>query len=184
MVKTKMFETEKYKVTVKGVRPLLHNAWNAEEKKKRKSNYDPAEDAQKALYLNKGGVPVQPAVHFEGSMIQAAKMFKWKGRKTLMDVFKSSVFVSPEDIPFEVPEDPLNYVIDKRRAVIKQSAITKSRPRWDDWQFTFTVSVLQPENLTGDQLNEVLEHAGAFVGIGDFRPKFGLFKIEHFEKLS
>ncbi len=176
---------EKYNVTIKGIRPLMHHRMAIEPaSKKRKTEYIPEEEAKGALYLNDDGVPYQPAIHIEGSMITASKMFKWKGRKTLMDVFKSSVFVSPIEIPFEIPNDSLDYVIDKRHAKIKMARILRCRPRWDDWQFSFVITTLQPDQLSMDQLEDVLTHAGLFVGIGDFRPKFGTFEITKFEQMS
>lgn len=175
---------ERYDVLIYGTRPLMHNRFFVEPKTsgKKVTQYIPTDEAKKKLYL-KDGVPIVPAVHLEGAMINASKMFKWQGRKTLMDVFKSSVFVSPEEIPFAVPENSLDYTIDERGVRIGNARVLTWRPRWDDWKLRFEIKTFQPENLSNDQLYEVLEHAGNFVGIGDFRPKFGTFKIEEFKKL-
>ena len=173
---------ETYSVTIRGTRPLLHNRFVHDDSKKRRTTYIPEDEAKKALYL-KNDIPIQPATHLEGCMIKAATQFKLKGRKTYKDVFKASVFVDPQEIPFEIPEDG-NYEIDERAVVIQRSRVLCWRPRWDDWQFTFKVQVMQPDYLTGEQLKEIITYGGNFVGIGDFRPKFGTFKVTSFEKIS
>jgi len=176
-----------YNVRIKGTRPLFHHRFPAEEESgKRTTTHDAKEEAASGLYKNKDGVPIQPSVHLEGAMINAAKMFKWKGRKTYMDVFESSVFVLPLEIPFAYPEDPLGYVVDERPVRIPPKTgarVLGRRPRWDEWEFEFQIQVLQPDNLTGTQLKDILEYAGSFKGIGDYRPKFGTFVVTKFEKV-
>jgi hypothetical protein len=150
---------KKYRVTVEGLRPLLHNRFTPQESGKRKKEYIPEEEADKKLYKDREDRPYQPATHFEGAFIEAAKRFKWQGRKTMMDLFKSSVFISPEQIPFLVPEDA-TYEIDERAVVISRSRVLCWRPRWDEWKFTFEVQVMQPDQLSGSDLKEVIQHAG------------------------
>jgi len=176
-----MGNIDTYNVVVEGTRPLLHHKYTHVTGSKRSTTYVPAEEAKKAAYLLEDGTAYQPAVHIEGALISASKMFKWRGRKTFMDVFKSSVFVNPIEIEFIRPEGGI-YKIDERPVKLRGSTIMRWRPRFDDWKIAFQIRVLQPDNLTGDQLEEILEHAGNFVGIGDFRPKFGTFKIVSFSK--
>jgi len=179
---------KKYRVVVRGQRPLLHNRFASEEanqKKQRKTQYDPKEEAEKKLYKDKNtGAIYIPAIHFEGALIEASKQLKWKGRKTLMDVFKSSVFVSPEQIPFLEPENPRDYKIDERPVRIKDARVLCWRPMWEAWSTGFDIDVYQPENLSGGELKEIVKYAGDFVGVGDFRPKFGTFDLVSFEEVS
>lgn len=175
---------DRYLVTIKGIRPILHNRFVTNNDKKKKKEYIPKEEAKIKLYTTEDGYPYQPATHLEGAMIEAAKRFKWEGRKTMMDLFKSSIFVSPEEIPFETPENPNNYKIDERPVVINRARVLAWRPRWDEWQLSFYVNVFQPDQISTQQLKEIISHAGYFVGIGDFRPKFGTFVVTNFEQVN
>jgi hypothetical protein len=171
-------EMREYEVSIRGMVPLLHERFNCEPtSNRRKKTYVPKDEAAKKLYRNKDGKIVQPAVHIEGALINASKNFMMKGRKTYMEFFKSSVIVLPQEIPFAAPENPEDYEIDERPVVIQHSRVMAWRPMWKDWQFDFTVKVLQDDMLDDTTMREVLEFAGAYQGIGSFRPKFGRFEV-------
>jgi hypothetical protein len=162
--------------------PLMHERFDSEPtSKKGVRTYDPKTEAAKKLYRNKDGKIYQPAVHLEGAMINGAKSFKMKGRKTYMEFFKSSVAVMPQEIPFKTPEDPENYEIDERPVVIQRNRVLAWRPMWKEWEFDFTIRILQDDMIDDVTVKEILESAGAYQGIGSFRPKFGRFEVTKFE---
>ena len=167
-----------YDVTIRGLVPLMHERFAPEHGSSRhKKNYDPKEEAGKKLYRDKDGKIFQPAVHIEGALINAAKNFQMKGRKTYMEFFKSSAIVLPQEIPFKIPENPEEYSVDERPVVIQRSRVLAWRPMWREWEFDFTLRILQESMIDDSTVKEVLEHAGAYMGIGSFRPKFGRFEV-------
>jgi hypothetical protein len=52
------------------------------------------------------------------------------------------------------------------------------RPRFDKWELKFTISIVDPSVWNGTDIRNILEDAGKFVGLLDFRPLFGLFKVQ------
>ena len=176
-------EYRDYKVAIKGVVPLLHHKFTASTERSGKQVYDPKEMAEKGLYLNKDGIPIQPAVHIEGCIIKAATNFKMKGKKTYSDFCKASLAVLGKEIPFD-DEQSGKWVVDEQAVVINRSRVPCWRPRWDEWGFHFLIRNFQPNMLDDLTLRKILEYGGTFVGIGDFRPKFGRFEVVEFEPMS
>jgi hypothetical protein len=170
-----------YEVSIKGIVPLMHERFSGATSSKHKKKYDPKEECEKKLYRNKDGKIFQPAIHIEGALINAATNFQMKGRKSYKDFFKSSVIIMPQEIFFKIPEDPENYEIDERPVVIQRSRVLTWRPKWNDWEFDFSIKVLQDAMIDDSTVKEILEHAGAYVGIGSFRPKFGRFEVIKFQ---
>ena len=65
------------------------------------------------------------------------------------------------------------------------SAVTRERPALKaGWSVTVQLEVLVAEYITPDALSDVLTNAGRLVGVGDFRPTFGRFRIERFARLA
>jgi hypothetical protein len=176
-------EYRDYKVAIKGVVPLLHHKFTASTERVGRQIYEPKEEAKKGLYLNKEGVPIQPAVHIEGATIKAAQDFKLKGRKTYSNFCKASLMILEREIPFD-NEEADKWVVDEQPVVIQRARVLCWRPRWDKWSFHFTLRNLQPTMLDDLTLRKILEKAGTFIGIGDFRPKFGRFEVAEFEPIS
>lgn len=67
-----------------------------------------------------------------------------------------------------------------KRAKIGQSKHVRVRPRFDSWSAAGELSV-SDEQITEDVLNDILEMAGSYKGLGDWRPSsktpgtFGMF---------
>jgi len=179
---------EKYRVKIRGIRPLLMNRFPVEEYLKEDSKpnkvgkpVDPMEEAKKALYVNSKGEICTPATHILGAMIRAASDYRipGKGKKTFKDAVKSGVIIEPEMIPHKNQK----WELDIRPVVVNRARIPRARPRFDEWELEFTVTVLD-ERITPAILKEILTSAGRYRGIGDFRPQFGLFEVVEFEKIS
>jgi hypothetical protein len=51
------------------------------------------------------------------------------------------------------------------------------------WKATIQIQVLTPEYIDQDVLADVVTNAGRLVGVADFRPTFGRFRVEKFELL-
>ena len=167
-------------VSVKGQRPLLQNAFLEESNVSKKGHvYVDEEEANKRLIKDKDGIICQPGIHFEASMIKSATEFKFSGRKTYKDLFKAGVFVDPLYIPHRIQ----TFEIDKQPVVINKARIMRCRPRFDDWELEFKIQI-RDDRIEGLIVKEVLENAGKYHGIGDYRPRYGLFEVTKFNILS
>lgn len=63
----------------------------------------------------------------------------------------------------------LGFELFVKRAKIGQAKHVRVRPRFDDWACQGTVTVLD-ESITTEALQNILTFAGAYAGIGDWRP--------------
>ena len=99
-----------------------------------------------------------------------------------MDLYKAGVVSLTELCSLGV--EAWDY-LDRRRVVIQRSAVTRERPAMRaGWTATCQLQVLLPEYIDADSLSDVLTNAGRLVGVGDFRPTFGRFRVEKFARLA
>ena len=184
---------EKYKVTVKGYRPLLVNKYpmpTAESagKRVRKSTvFNASENAEKCLYKTTDGKIYLPAEHFEGAMIKGAGLIligAGHGKKSFKDIVAQSIMIMPREIPFKTPKDA-KFAIDITTCVIPatRGRVPVARPRWDEWSFEFTIINENTDDLDAGTLENILAEAGK-IGVGTFRLKYGKFVVEKFEKIA
>lgn len=175
-----------YLVRIEGVSPLLMHspAGLGQKNAKRGVIPSPEEECKMALYTDGKGNSVVPARCIEGALVKAgaAKTAVGHGKKTLKNFILAGVQVLPDEIPLISPEP---YVIDKRRAVIMRQGIIRCRPRFDTWALEFRMRIID-EYLLGHGMDAILKgivsDAGSLVGILDFRPKYGRFKITKFKE--
>jgi hypothetical protein len=57
--------------------------------------------------------------------------------------------------------------------------VMRTRPHFKDWTATFKVS-LNTDVANENQLKRWVDDAGAYVGIGDWRPRHGRYEIVNF----
>lgn len=172
-------ETTKINVSVIGIRPLLQNAFTEDKASKKLLKkgklYNDQDETESRLIKNGEGVICQPASHFEASMIKSAAEHKFLGRKSYKDLFKASVFVKPNLIPHKIQD----YVVDKQPVVVSKARIFRCRPRFDKWELNFTVFI-HDDRIDSLKLEQILKNAGKYHGVGDYRPRYGLFEISKF----
>ncbi len=167
-------------VSLQGVVPLLQNRFIMDAPGgKPKPNIKDRDIAKGSLYLDDKGIICQPGEHIEKSMTKAAVQFKYKGKKTYKDFVQSGVFVVPELIPHKTQK----WEVDKRSVVIVRSRIPRVRPVFNNWRLDFKLEVINPD-LDYKILNDILIYAGNYIGIGDYRPKFGRFVVAKFEEIK
>ena len=110
-------------------------------------------------------------------MKKAAVQFKFKGKKTYKDFVESGVFVEPEYIIHKKQK----WEVDKRMVRIGTARIMRIRPIFNEWELEFKLQVINPD-LDIKVLNDILIYAGKFIGIGDYRPKYGRFMVSEFKE--
>jgi len=174
-------------VEVEGVTPLLMNRFRdttIEGKSKKRTGALADVDITDKLYLY-DGKPHIPGIYFRSSIVEAAKQFKivGKGKATYSKLAGSTIQVKEEMIPI-TPGDYEPY----RIAAVNPSTkgrMMVTRPRFNKWRAKFTIQ-LGDEALPSTVLNEMLQHAGQYVGIGDWRPNkkgmFGKFQLISFKE--
>lgn len=175
---------KKVEVKIKGIVPLLQNRFVGEEDEsasQRTGVVDRSEDWRNALYSDEKIGIYEPSEHVWGSMIKAASNFQipGRGKKTYKDLIKSGIVLEPDKIPLGKKEPD---EIDKRPVVIRGSRILRQRPMMKEgWKLSFSVNILD-EQLQPEVVKRILVHAGKYIGIGDFRPRFGRFEVIEFEE--
>lgn len=175
-------------VTVEGSAPLLFHRWSvdaiAEKAKARKgSKAKKEDDLESYVYRTEDGELALPGEYFRQAIVHAAK-FKQdprSPRKSAMDLFKAGLVALNELCALGTKE--WDY-LDRRRVMVQRNGITRTRPAMKaGWRATVQLQVLVPEYIGADMLNEVVQHAGRLIGVGDFRPTFGRFNIVLFTQL-
>jgi len=173
-------------VKIEGMSPLLYNRFRdsqIEGKSKKRTGSPHEQDIEDKLYLV-DGIPYIPSVYFRNALVEAGKQFKiiGKGKANYSKLIGATVDIMPEAIinkhdwkPFRIAAvNPMT----KGRMMV-------TRPRMDKWGCEFEI-ILNDDSIEAYTIKEILEHAGKYVGIGDWRPAkkgmFGKFTITSFKE--
>lgn len=177
--------TEKYLVEIKGARPLLMHALTDlgdNPKRRRGEHLPPEKEAELYLYKDEKGNVVIPSLNIKAMLRDAGRNYKISGRRTTYGaMIKAGIDIEP--YPY-VPLKHNGWKVDIRPVVVQRSRILRARPRFDEWGLEFTVVNKDPQVLLRDTMKRVIEDAGKYYGLGDFRPEFGLFEVKEFEIIS
>lgn len=172
------------KVKLVGVTSLLQHRYRFHDEMdppaaRKSGRLDYSQEWKASLYADEHGNIYEPASHIEGALVRAAGNFQIAGRskKTYRELVKGAVFVSPDAIPLGKKEPDF---IHKARVIVNRSAVERLRPGFRVWELSFTIQVLD-DQLGKDVLQQILQHAGQYYGIGDYRPRFGRFRVAQFE---
>jgi hypothetical protein len=167
-------------VTIKGTRPLMMHSTAGmlvpKSKTVKSSEHDPIEEAKLCLYLNDDQKICVPSMAILSAMRKSASNHKkaGAGKKTLKDFVFSGIRIEPDMI--ELPNQ--EYTIDIRPVVIMRSRVMRARPLFKDWGLTFQIEIIDDQTWDAGTVRAILEYAGKYMGLLDFRPLFGTFVIE------
>jgi len=138
-----------------------------------------------SLYL-KDNKPCIPAHVLEGALIGKGGA----ARKVKMGKQAAAALLVEDDTPLEYDgsedidalwEDG-SYVI--RAAVrVGPAKVMRTRPKFDEWATTFNI-LYDPDFLNRENIEQWVEVAGEQVGLMDWRPRFGRFKVESVEEIK
>lgn len=171
-------------VVIKGTRPLLMHSTRAmlmpKNNKVKSSEHDPNQEAADCLYLNDAKKICIPSMAVLSAMRKAATQLKkaGAGKKTLKDFVYSGLQVEPDMI--ELPDQ--KYEVDIRPVVIQRSRIMRARPIFKHWGITFQINIIDEMTWDAGMVRQVLEEAGKYQGLLDFRPLFGTFEVVSMKK--
>jgi len=188
-----MLKLNVFELTIKGVTPiLLHNNQGVDPlnhytkelktyTSKRKKTEEDLSEISKLEYASsmyfKDDIGVYiPSICVEGTLRNAAKKFK-RGADA-----KLGLFVNPDNIPliYDGPktiEDLFNTegFRDTRVVSINRASILRCRPRFEKWELICNVEY-DPEIFDLSTLRDIVNVAGKYIGLCDFRPKYGRFE--------
>jgi len=173
---------EIYLVKIVGTKPLLMHAPTGlgdKPKLRRGEHLDPITEAENYLYKNSEGNIVIPSVNVKACIRDAGRNYRVKGRRsTFASIIKAGLDIRP------FPNIPLihnGWEVDIRPVVIQRNRILRARPSFNEWALEFEIINHDPTIIHRETLQKILIDAGKYYGLGDFRPEFGLFKLEKFE---
>jgi len=171
------------KVKIKGISDYLqHKRPFEEETSKRSGEIDHSKEAMKATYIDNEVGCYIPSKQIRASLVKASTNFKIKGRmgKTYKDMVNATIEIEPDKIPLGKTEPDY---IHQEFVKIQRSQILRDRPAFKKgWEAELKLLVLD-DQMPMEILKEIVDYAGKFVGIGDWRPHFGRFEATKFKKL-
>jgi len=188
-----------YEIKIKSICSMLHHGAQAVgmektigKKRGGEALLGNEEEWKKTIYFKKGVGVYLPAISFEACMVNAAKQFKITGRQTATKYVKSGIFCVDEYLPFLVDGKPIMDLDDSRIQIDKRTVKNPStrgrnvryRAKFDNWESTFRFIVNSDDYLKKDLLTEIIKYAGNFVGVGDYRPRFGRFELVSIKEVN
>lgn len=174
-------------VTVKGVADLLFNRWNCEEVDRKQasakgSKERKADNPELRVFRNDKGELALPGEYLRMAIVSASKRLKDPAspRASAQGLFKAGIVVTTNLATLGCKEWDYE---DRRRAVVQRNGINRVRPAMKEgWKATFQIQVIAPEYIDETMLREAVDRAGRFCGLGDFRPTFGRFIVQAWER--
>ena len=195
-----MSEEKKFEVHIRGTAPLLmHNGMLADQeyvyskalklvsKRRSKNEDDRGEMAehefQGGMYFEDGVGPGLPSGAIEAAIKNSAKQDR-AGK-----IVTSALFVDEEFLPLIYDGPKTREALwadaryrDRRIAVVQRARVARTRPRFPKWEIKFTITML-PCELNAEDLERYMRYAGCYVGLGDYRPKYGRFEVVSFKQI-
>lgn len=175
----------KFNVHIKGIAPLLFNRFpedtaDKDKVKQKRAEKSKEDEMELSLYRNEKGQICSLADHIVGSMVKASTNFKLEGKKTFKDVVKAGVFVEP----IMIPHINQKYTLDYRSVVNPNTRgrMMKARGRLDQWELKFILTCID-DRARDQDVKSILEYAGGYCGIGDYRPRYGRFEVKSWKKV-
>ena len=179
------------RITVKGTADLLFHTWNIEaiEEKASASKGSAAKKTnaiETYVHRDDNKLICLPSEYLRMAIVNAAK-FKQdprSPRKAACDLFKAGVVWLREFTPITTATGNLAEqwdFIHECPAMVQRNGVTRCRPAFHKgWAATTEFLVTTPEYISPDLLHEVASMAGRLVGVGDFRPSYGRFRVTQF----
>ncbi len=131
-----------------------------------------------SLYIDESSQIYLPGYVVESMLIASAKLQKLgtqfkRGAAVIEDkcVFK---YKGPKEV--EKLWDVSGFR-DIRGVRVGQAKIMRCRPRFDEWETEFSIA-FHPSMMSDGDIQKIVEDGGEFIGLCDYRPKFGRFKIK------
>ena len=179
------------RVRLQGVQDILFHRWSNEDvqakaEAKKGSEEKKRDNPEAYIYRNDEGYICIPGRYIVRSVVEAGRNFQDPRSKKKMakDLVQAAVMADEILSPILVNGQPTKEweYDDRQRVCIMRSAITRTRPAFKKgWQVDFSLISLVPDLVTPDFLRKLVDNAGLLIGLGDFRPTYGRFRVIHWE---
>ena len=184
--------TYKVSVTLEGTSDIIFHAWNCdvvEQKSKSPKNSArrKSDNPEDLVVRDSHGVLCIPAEYLRSSIANAGRSIPdpRSARKSGYDLVRAAIIVSPPLAQISAggrAKTTWDYIHKARVRVNAGGAITRQRPAIQKgWTASFQIDCLAGDYIAPDVLRSLIEYAGTHVGLGDFRPIYGRFRIVNFE---
>lgn len=177
---------KRYEITIEGTAPTIQNRLsidlineqaaikNADRTKWEEENWDKKmyKDGEEIIFPEDAA----HALIIEGGKKSQLRPPKSVGR-TWTNYLKSSVFISDHIRLFDHSNPvPFGKMVNANPSSSKKTKVYRIRPLIENWKARISIIDLEG-SLSKDLLEELLTCAGKFVGLSDYRPVFGRFKV-------
>lgn len=181
-------------VTLVGTEDILFHRYDvdqveAQAKAAKGSKEKKSDNVESYVHRTVGGFIGLPGINFKACLADAAKSFQdpRSPRKSARDMVRAALKIPGEGVFINSDGEEAQTwdYLDKRRVQVQRNAISRQRPALTKgWQLSLQINVVDPEYIQPDWLSELLVRAGRSIGLCDYRPDFGTFRVAHFEPIE
>ena len=175
-------------VSIEGISPLVQ--WNFGEFVENHGvtiipkDPDPEKRAEQMVYRDKEGEIYEPASLIHSSMEKTGKKFTFEGGKSFLTVNRD-MRVYPDCLYINGGgEDAPVLSFNTVSVVIEKMHIKRYKPMFKDWKLDFVICLREGKGISVDDLRQILDVTGSDIGIGEYRPKYGRFKVTGFRVMG
>jgi hypothetical protein len=175
------------RIQIEGVAMILFHRYDPEQieaqaKAKKGSLEKRTDNIEASLYRDEEGTLCIPNFAIKSCICNAARSVQdpRSKRKSAQDLFRAAILIGPEMASLGTKDYD---GIDKRGVRVQMARVTRCRPFLNKgWKCEFTVDVLEPSFITEDLLRDIIDRAGKFHGLMDFRPDYGRFMVTEWKR--
>lgn len=174
-------------LVIQGTADILWHRWSDDDVAEKAaaakgSKAKKTDNVESYVYRDGDGHICIPGRYVQRAIVEAARFHQdpRSPRKMAKDLVQAAVVATPLLTPILVKGKPTSDwdYLDRQRVTIMRSAITRVRPAFaEGWQAEFQLKSLLPEYVTPEFLRQLVQDAGDFIGVGDFRPTYGRFAV-------
>lgn len=176
-------------VTIVGVADLLFHRWNCEAVASKASAAKGSaakktDNLESYVYRDEHGTLCLPGEYLRQAIILAAKYRQdpRSPRKSAMDLYKAGIIPLTALASLGVSAWDYEH---RARVQVQRNGVTRVRPALKaGWTTTVELMVNLPEYIPVADLHDVIVNAGRLIGVGDFRPTYGRFRVTSLDVLK
>lgn len=177
-------------VTIEGSADMMFHKWNNAPEVKEPGVKNPTvkDNPELSVYRDDNGLICLPSTYIVRSIVEAGRFYQDpRNKKARAKELVQATVIGNEMLMPITPAGEKKHAkdwdyLDRRRVTIQRAAITRTRPAFKTgWTCSMSFSILAPALIPTNFFRALVDTAGSFVGVGDFRPSFGRFKVVKWE---